>query len=129
MPHVIVDYSANLDGPLDMAAFCEHLRATAADIDALPMAGIRVRAHRADHAAIADGADHHGFIDIAVRLRGGRPQEVKEDIARRLFQAAEDFTAAYMARHSLALSLEVRDIDPALSPKTGTIRDHLKDAP
>ena len=97
MPHVIVDYSPNLDGPLDMTALCEHLRATAADIDALPMPGIRVRAHRADHAAIADGADHHGFIDIAVRLRGGRPQEVKEDIARRLFQAAEEFTADYMA--------------------------------
>jgi 5-carboxymethyl-2-hydroxymuconate isomerase len=30
-----------------------------------------------------------------------------------------------MARHSIALSFEMRDIDPDLSPKTGTIRDHL----
>ena len=27
--------------------------------------------------------------------------------------------------HSIALSLEMRDIDPDLSPKTGTIRDYL----
>ncbi|MDX5411642.1 MAG: 5-carboxymethyl-2-hydroxymuconate Delta-isomerase, partial [Rhodobacterales bacterium] len=26
-----------------------------------------------------------------------------------------------------ALSFEMRDIDPELSPKTGTIRDHLPD--
>jgi 5-carboxymethyl-2-hydroxymuconate isomerase len=32
-----------------------------------------------------------------------------------------------MARRSLALSLEMRDIDPALSPKAGSIREHMKD--
>lgn len=31
-----------------------------------------------------------------------------------------------MATRSLALSMEMRDIDPELSPKTGTLRDHLK---
>ncbi len=33
--------------------------------------------------------------------------------------------APALARHSIALSVEMRDIDPALSPKSGTIRDHL----
>ena len=35
--------------------------------------------------------------------------------------------APALAQHPIALSLEVRDIDPELSPKTGTIRDHLTD--
>ena len=129
MPHVILDYSANLDGPLDIAALCDHLRIVGTGIDAMPTPGIRVRAHRAEAYSIADGGEHHGYIDIVIRMRGGRTEAQKDDIATRMFAAARDFTAAYMARHSLALSLEVQDIDPAFSPKTGTIRDHLKDTP
>ena len=30
-----------------------------------------------------------------------------------------------MAQRSIALSMEMRDIDPGLSPKSGTIRDQL----
>jgi len=30
-----------------------------------------------------------------------------------------------MAQHSIAISMEMRDIDPELSPKAGTIRDHI----
>ncbi len=125
MPHIIADYSANLDDHLDMSAFCDHLRQTAVVIDALPMPGVRVRALKAEHYAIADGASHHGFIDISVRMRAGRSDAEKAEVAEKLFQAACDFVGDHMAMHSLALSLEVRDIDADLSPKTGTIRDHL----
>lgn len=126
MPHVLVEYSANLEEAIDVGGLCERLRQAAAAIDEIPMAGVRVRAYRADHHAIADGTDGHGFVDISVRLRGGRPDAVKDKVAKQLFSAAREFTNPYMSEHSLALSLEVRDIDPGLSPKTGTIRDHLK---
>ncbi|MYF88736.1 MAG: 5-carboxymethyl-2-hydroxymuconate Delta-isomerase [Boseongicola sp. SB0676_bin_33] len=127
MPHVIVEYSANLDEAIDVGALCECLRNAAAAIDEIEMPGVRVRAYRADHHAIADGTDGHGFVDIAVRLRGGRPDAVKDRVAKQLFADAREFIDPYMSGNSLALSLEVRDIDPELSPKIGTIRDHLKD--
>ncbi|MDE0695867.1 MAG: 5-carboxymethyl-2-hydroxymuconate isomerase [Boseongicola sp.] len=127
MPHVIVEYSANLDEAIDVGGLCETLRKAAAAIDEIAMPGVRVRAYRADHHAIADGADGHGFVDISVRLRGGRPDAVKDRVAKQLFADAREFIDPYMSGNSLALSLEVRDIDPELSPKIGTIRDHLKD--
>jgi 5-carboxymethyl-2-hydroxymuconate isomerase len=125
MPHFQLEYSGNLENVVDMGALCEHIRRTAATIDTFPMPGIRVRALRVDHFAIADGNQKHGFIDISIRLRGGRPNEVKQDATQRIFDAVKDFLAPVLATHSIALSLEMRDIDPALSPKTGTIRDHL----
>ena len=127
MPHVIVEYSANLDEAIDVGGLCETLRKAAAAIDEIAMPGVRVRAYRADHHAIADGADGHGFVDISVRLRGDRPDAVKDRVAKQLFADAREFIDPYMSGNSLALSLEVRDIDPELSPKIGTIRDHLKD--
>lgn len=125
MPHFHVEYSGNLEDKIDMAGLCECIRATAADIDAFPMPGIRVRAVRVDHFAIADGNPAHGFIDISIRLRAGRPDEVKQDATTRIFDAVKAYLAPAFLQHSIALSLEMRDIEPNLSPKTGTIRDHL----
>ncbi|SEO81602.1 5-carboxymethyl-2-hydroxymuconate isomerase [Salinihabitans flavidus] len=128
MPHIIIDYSANLEDEVDMTAFCEHMRRAAATIESFPLAGIRVRAIRADHYAIADGNRDHGYIDISVRLRAGRPDAVKQAATQTLFDAARALLAPVLDRRPLALSLEMRDIDPDLSPKTGTIRQYLKES-
>ena len=128
MPHLMVDYSSNLEDALDMSAFCDCLRVAATKLDTFPDAGIRVRAVRVDHYSIADGDPKHGFIDVSVRLRGGRPLDVRQHATEALFAAAQDFVAPYMEQHSIALSLEMRDIDPDLAPKTGSIRQHLTEA-
>ena len=126
MPHFQIDYSANLEGAVDMAALCEAIRAEAALIETFPTPGIRVRATRVDHYAIADGDPKHGFVDISVRLREGRADDVKQDAITRIFEAARAHLAPAMATRSIALSAEMRDINAALSPKTGTIRDHME---
>ena len=127
MPHFHIEYSANVEDWVDMAAFCEAIRVEAVSISAFPMPGVRVRATRVDHYAIADGDPKHGFIDISVRLRAGRPEDVKAAAITRIFDAAKANLTYVMAQHSIALSAEMRDIDTKLSPKTGTIREHLEE--
>jgi len=111
-----------------MSTLCEVIRATAAEIDTFPVAGIRVRACRVDHFAMADGSDKHGFIDLSVRLREGREVEVKKDAIERVFAALKTFAAPAMAEQSIALSAEIRDIGAEFSPKFGNVRDHMKDS-
>ncbi|MBF0278994.1 MAG: 5-carboxymethyl-2-hydroxymuconate isomerase [SAR324 cluster bacterium] len=125
MPHLIIECSANLEGDLDIQAFCEHLRQTATEIDAFPLAGVRVRAFVTRYYSIADGNPKHCFIDISVRLRAGRPMDVRKAAAEKIFEAAKTYLNPLMTTRSIALSLEMRDIDPELSPKTSTIREHL----
>lgn len=125
VPHIVVDYSANMEDRADMAGLCDALRLAAIETGILPMPGVRVRAIRADHVSIADGRDIHGYVDISIRLRGGRPNKAKQAATAHIFDAAHQYLAPALAKHSIALSLEMRDIDPDLSPKTGTIRDHL----
>ena len=125
MPHFSIEYSANLEEMVDMAALCDHLRLAAIETGVFPMPGVRVRAFRADHVSIADGNPKHAFLDLSIRLRGGRAPEDKARATQAVFDALKDFMAPALATHSIALSLEMRDIDPELSPKTGTIRDHL----
>ena len=126
MPHLMIDYSANVEPDVDVGALCDTLRDVAASIDAFPLAGVKVRAVRVDHYAIADGNPEHGFIDISIRIREGRDMQTKQNAAQKIFDAANEFVADVMQRRSLALSLELRDIDAALSPKSGSIRKYLE---
>ncbi|MEQ8446592.1 MAG: 5-carboxymethyl-2-hydroxymuconate isomerase [Pelagibacterium sp.] len=127
MPHFHIEYSANLEGEVDMGALCQAIRAEAAEIATFPTAGIRVRAVCVDHVAMADGTPRHGFIDLSIRLREGRPDDVKKDALTRVFAALKDFTAPAMRTRSIALSAEMRDINADLSLKFGNVRDHLED--
>ena len=126
MPHLMIDYSVNVETDVDIGALCDTLRDVAASIDAFPLAGVKVRAVRVDHYSIADGNPEHGFIDISVRIREGRDMETKQNAAQKIFDAANEFVADVMRRRSLSLSLELRDIDAALSPKSGSIRKYLE---
>lgn len=127
MPHIMIDYSANMEEAVDIAALCELLRKTGIETGVFPMAGIRVRAFKADHVAIADGDPRHGYIDISIRLRGGRSFEARKGATEQLFAAAKAFLEPVIASRPFALSIEMRDIDPELSPKLNTIRDFLKE--
>ena len=126
MPHFHIDYSANLEQVVDMGALCEVIRSAAAEIETFPTPGIRVRATRVDHVAMADGDPNHGFIDLSIRLRAGRSDDMKKDAVTRIFATLKDFVAPAMRTHSIALSAEIRDIDADLSPKFGNVRDHLE---
>lgn len=125
MPHIILDYSANLDDMLDMHGLCTALKDAAAATGVFPAAGIRVRAHAAHHSVIADGDPRHNFIDMTVRLAAGRTDEQKTQATDAVFGAAKAFTADLMAAQPFMLSLELREIDPTHSRKISSIRDHL----
>ncbi|MFT4960263.1 MAG: 5-carboxymethyl-2-hydroxymuconate isomerase [Paracoccaceae bacterium] len=126
MPHLMVDYSPNLEDRVDIAMLCDVLRLAAIKTGALPLAGVRVRATRANHVSIADGDAKHGYIDISIRLRGGRDLATRKAATNDIFAAAKAFLEPALAQYSIALSMEMRDINPELSPKYGTIREHLK---
>ena len=125
MPHLQIDYSPNLEGRIDLQGFCTALRDAALETGVFPLAGIRVRATACTHVVIADGNPNHAFLDLSVRLRAGRDLETKKQATAAIFAAAEAFCADMMATSSFMLSMEMRDIDPDLSPKSSSIRDYL----
>ncbi len=91
----------------------------------MPLAGLRVRAIPAAHVVIADGNPGHAYLDISLRLRGGRCSADKARATQEIFAAADAYCADVMATSSFMLSFEMRDIDTALSPKSSSIRRYL----
>ena len=62
MPHFTLEYSGNLDSRVDMAKVVETVRKAAVETGIFPVGGIRVRAIRCEHYAIADGNPQLGFL-------------------------------------------------------------------
>ncbi len=125
MPHFSFEYSANLEDIVNITELCSVIRQAAIESGLFPMPGIRVRGFKAEHYSIADGDTKHAFIDLSVRLREGRPQDKKEAATHAIFEAMKNYMQPALDKSSIALSMEMRDIDASLSPKAGTIRDHL----
>jgi 5-carboxymethyl-2-hydroxymuconate isomerase len=71
MPHFTLEYSANLDARVDMGKVVEVVRKAAVETGIFPLGGIRVRAIRCEHFAIADGQPDFGFLDMVLRLGEG----------------------------------------------------------
>ena len=128
MPHLILDYSANMEDRLDMSELCNLIRIAAIETGIFPTSGIRVRALKADYVSIADGSGENGYIDISVRLREGRDQQTREKSVEHIFAAAKKFLKPVMDAYPVALSIEMRNIDPTLSPKVNSIGNFMKEA-
>ena len=52
MPHFTIEYSANLDGRVDMGLVVELVREAAVETGIFPLGGIRVRAIRCEHLSL-----------------------------------------------------------------------------
>ena len=79
MPHFTLEYSANLDARVDMGTVVEVVRKTAVETGIFPLGGIRVRAVRCEHFAIADGSPELGFLAMVLRLGEGRDLATRKE--------------------------------------------------
>ena len=127
MPHLIVEYSANLESRLGLKALMAKLRDVAVAGGVFPLAGIRVRAARRDRYLIADGNPAHGFVHVMVRIGEGRPEAVRQAQAQALFDVLCAHLEPIRRDHvgGLALSLEMVEINPVGSLKLNNLHDRL----
>ena len=126
MPHIIVEYSANLEGQVSPRRLVDALHQAALDTGVLPIGGLRTRAERRDIYAVADGDPENAFVAVLVRIGQGRDAETRRRIADTLMGALERETADAFRTRGLGLTVEVQEIDAAASLKTNNLHDRLK---
>ncbi|MGY3453664.1 5-carboxymethyl-2-hydroxymuconate isomerase [Bradyrhizobium sp. USDA 4353] len=126
MPHFSIEYSANLDARVDMPRVCEVVRKAASETGIFPIGGIRVRAIRCEHYAIADGKPDYGFLAMLLRLGEGRDLEARQKAGQHVFKALSDYLDPVFASSKFALSFDMQINDAATSWKRNNIHDALK---
>lgn len=127
MPHMTVEYSANLSDQVDMASFCAILRDAMVKTGIFPLGGIRVRAFPSEVYVIADGDPRHAYIHMICRVGHGREEAVRLQAAETIYSAAEVFLKPRVGDRPFALSFDLDELHPVTSLKRfNTIHTALK---
>jgi 5-carboxymethyl-2-hydroxymuconate isomerase len=126
MPHFTIEYSGNLDARVDMAKVVEVVRKAAAATGIFPLGGIRVRAVRCEHFAIADGSPQFGFLAMVLRLGEGRDLATRKKAGEHIFKVLSAYLDPVFASSKFALSFDMQINDKETSWKRNNIHDVLK---
>ena len=126
MPHLTIEYSANLDARADMAGLCRVLHAAIFATGLFELGAIRVRALPCADYAVADLLPENSFADLRMRIGVGRSAEDKARAGAAIFAAAVDHFAALFETPHFALTLDISEIDAALSWKKNAIHPRLR---
>lgn len=110
MPHLIIEYSRNLEEDCDIAELVAVAHKTAQASPVFNPVAVRTRAIPVDHYLIADGDPARAFIQLYIRIKPGRPTETKMELGRAVHQAVKDFLASTVAGRGLAFNVEVQDV-------------------
>ena len=126
MPHFTLEYSANLDARVDMGKVVEVVRKAAVETGIFPLGGIRVRAVRCEHYAIADGRHNYGFLDMVLRLGEGRDLATRKQASEHIFKALSAFLDPVFANSKFALSFDIQINDKEMGWKRNNIHEALQ---
>jgi 5-carboxymethyl-2-hydroxymuconate isomerase len=126
MPHFTIEYSANLDARVEIGKVVEVVRKSAVETGIFPLGGIRVRAIRCEHYAIADGGAHFGFLAMVLRLGEGRDLAARKKAGEHIFKVLSSYLDPVFAGSKFALSFDMQINDKETSWKRNNIHDALK---
>ena len=123
MPHVTIQYTANLDPEARMGALCAALAETiCAQRDAegkrlFPVGGTRVLAYPAAAYAVADGAADRAFVYLNVRIAPGRPADRVAATGEALMAVVRSHFGALFASRPLGITLQIDEGAPVFDAK------------
>ncbi len=123
MPHVIVEYSANLEPDIEIQSLIEALHAAALETGLFDIDGIRSRAVRRDVYRIGDGSPENGYVFVTARVGEGRPANARENLGKSLLATTETVLADLIATTPVSLAVEVHEIDRSMTFRRNTIRE------
>jgi 5-carboxymethyl-2-hydroxymuconate isomerase len=111
VPHIIVEYSANLEEALSIATLVTEVHRAVLATGTFKIGAVRTRAARRDIFVIADGDPQNAFINVIARIGRGRELEKRQGLAAAIMAVIEAQAETLAPSRGLALSVYVEEID------------------
>lgn len=121
MPHIAIDYTANLANDLAPLALAQKLHDAARTLGVFPLNGLRTFARAVEEFQVGANAQNEAFINIQIRIAPGRPEELRQRIVDTLFATAEQTLATLLAKRPVGLQLEITEFERRLTRMAGSL--------
>ncbi|MGL4859472.1 MAG: 5-carboxymethyl-2-hydroxymuconate Delta-isomerase [Enterobacteriaceae bacterium] len=126
MPHFYAECTDNIREEAQLEQLFAQVHHYLAGTGIFPIGGIRSRALWLDTWRMADGADDYAFVHMTLKMGHGRSQESRQQVGEALFALIKAHFAPLMAQRYLALSFEIRELDPALNFKQNNVHTRFR---
>ncbi|KGV81246.1 5-carboxymethyl-2-hydroxymuconate isomerase family protein [Burkholderia pseudomallei MSHR4375] len=127
MPHIIVEYTANIRDDARIPVLLKSINETLiAQGGVFPTGGIRSRAIELQDYCVADGTADDAFVHVTLKIGAGRDDATKKAACDALFDAIKAHFKALYARRYLALSMELAEFSETGSYKHNNIHARYK---
>jgi 5-carboxymethyl-2-hydroxymuconate isomerase len=113
VPHLTLEFTANLAEPVSLAGLLHELHGLITDAAGVQSKNLKSRAIRRDIFAIGQGERDEGFVHLEIALFCGRPPAIKEQIGRQSLALLERRFAPREDGPAVQITVEIRDIDRA----------------
>jgi 5-carboxymethyl-2-hydroxymuconate isomerase len=125
MPHIVLEYSANLKPELDVQALVDVLHHSALSTGVFPLGGLRTRAQERDVYRIADGHPDNSFVHVTLWVGAGRDEATKLRASQTVFQALVTFLDPLYQQRPLGISLNMQELDAVLNFKQNNLHEYV----
>ena len=115
MPHIQIDYTANLADAVIEARLVDRVHQAAVDSGIFPVWGIRTFAQAMSECRVGNGEAGNGFVNVTVRIAPGRSLTLRQRIRQELFDAMLQAMGPLFEHHRLGCQLEVTEFDAEVS--------------
>ena len=126
MPHLIVEFSANIEHDIGLDALLDRLHATALATGVFPIGGLRIRAIRMDHYRIADNHPDNAYVHVTALIGHGRPLAVRQRAGQAIFDTLSEHLDGLFERRPLAISFNIQEFHPDLNYKRNNLHEYVR---
>lgn len=113
MPHLKIEYTANIEAQADMRTLCTALAKILVELKdeqgqpVFPTGGTRVLAYPAPHHAVADGTQDYAFVYLNLRIATGRSDAIIKIAGDALLERAKAHFASLFAKKLVGMTLQI----------------------
>ncbi len=125
MPHITIEYSANVGEIHDIERLVDVVHAAALATGMPSLDALRTRAVGRQHYRVADGQPDRAFVAITGRVAPGREPAAKTAFITAILDAAMEQLASESNELAIAWSVELQEVDPDSRINRNEIRTRM----
>jgi len=114
MPHLTLEYSANVTVESDLASLFHRLHEALVQTGGIRLENCKSRAYPARDFLVGSGSEGSAFVHLDIRFLEGRPAEVRQSIGQEARDILVEWFQFSVDTLDLQVTVEVRDIERAL---------------
>ena len=125
MPHMIVEYSTNVEDEISTDILFPKLCDMGVETGVFARSGIRERGEARPRYHISDGHPDNAFVHTILRVGHGREEARLKAAGDRIHAVICDHLAPLAETRALNISIEIQEIHPVLTWKKNNTQDWL----